>query len=592
MGTDRQGRRSSLRRRPLIPFAGGPGPRLRRLALAALPLGGALWLLVPPGAPRADPDLDAPPPGDAVAVVRGAVHVHSTWSDGSGTPDEIAAAAGRAGLDFVVLTDHGDGTRPPEPATYRSGVLCLDAVEISTDGGHYLALGLPQAPYPLGGDAAGVVADVARLGGLGIVAHPASPKPELAWRDWSLPVDGVEWLNADSQWRDEGLASLAAAVAGYPFRAPESLATILDRPVAALAHWDRLAAGRTVVGLSGTDAHASLPTGIGAGRDDGGVDLHFPSYEALFRAFSVHVELPRAWSGDPRADAEMLLDALGGGRSYTAIDALGEFAHFRYRGRSGGVDVEMGERVAGVEPVALEVWAGGPPGREIVLLRNGLDVARSRDAAFRFVVPAGSPPAAYRVEVRLDDAPGTPRMPWIVSNPIYVGAGPTPAPEAPPAPLTVAELTTSGGWRAEASSDSEASVEQGDAELRLRFRLGPGADRVAAAAYDLDAGSVRGGVGFAFEAVATRSLRASVQLRSTGGRADRRWRASFHAGVTPARVRVSLDALAPVEPASGRPPATGDYSLLVVVDAVNTAAGASGVLALREPRLVAEPVRQ
>ena len=62
--------------------------------------------------------------------------------------------------------------------------------------------------------------------------------------------------------------------------------------------------------------------------------------------------------------------------------------------------------------------------------------------------------------------------------------------------------------------------------------------------------------------------------------------------MTPASVRVSLDALAPVEPASGRPPATGDYSLLVVVDAVNTAAGASGVLALREPRLVAEPVRQ
>ncbi|MCY3846760.1 MAG: PHP domain-containing protein, partial [Acidobacteria bacterium] len=155
---------------------------MRRLAPAALLVAGALWLIVPPAARRAGPEDHAPLPGRAPVVVRGALHVHSVWSDGSGTVPEIAAAAHRAGLDFVVLTDHGDGTRPPAPPAYRSGVLCLDGVEISTDGGHYMALGLPQAPYPLGGDAAGVVEDVARLGGFGIVAHPASPKPELAWR--------------------------------------------------------------------------------------------------------------------------------------------------------------------------------------------------------------------------------------------------------------------------------------------------------------------------------------------------------------------------------------------------------------------------
>ena len=40
-------------------------------------------------------------------------------------------AAARAGLKFVVFTDHGDATRPPNPPTYRSGVLCLDGVEVS-----------------------------------------------------------------------------------------------------------------------------------------------------------------------------------------------------------------------------------------------------------------------------------------------------------------------------------------------------------------------------------------------------------------------------------------------------------------------------
>src|SRR5206468_3693727 len=86
---------------------------------------------------------------------------------------EIAAAAARAGLKFLVFTDHGDATRPPDRPVYRSGVLCLDAVEISTTGGHYIGIDLPAAPYPLGGDARDVVEDVKRLGGFGVAARRA-----------------------------------------------------------------------------------------------------------------------------------------------------------------------------------------------------------------------------------------------------------------------------------------------------------------------------------------------------------------------------------------------------------------------------------
>ena len=109
---------------------------------------------------------------------------------------------------------------PLAPA-YRSGVLVIDGVEISTTHGHYLALGLGQAPYRLAGDAADVVEDVRRLGGFGVVAHPDSPKPALSWRDWQVPVDGLEWFNLYS-----GMARRFAAAAGArarllpdPFRA-------------------------------------------------------------------------------------------------------------------------------------------------------------------------------------------------------------------------------------------------------------------------------------------------------------------------------------------------------------------------------------
>ena len=93
---------------------------------------------------------------------RGAFHVHSIESDGGGTVEEIATAARAADLDFVILTDHGDGTKSIPPR-YIGDVLILNGVEISTDSGHYIAIGMTRTPYPLGGDAKGVVEDLSLI---------------------------------------------------------------------------------------------------------------------------------------------------------------------------------------------------------------------------------------------------------------------------------------------------------------------------------------------------------------------------------------------------------------------------------------------
>src|SRR5262245_62911338 len=146
------------------------------------------------------PLVTLPPPRETVVpfddhTLAGSVHIHTTRSDGRNSPDEIAAMAARLGKKFLIFTDHGDGTRLPDPPTYRSGVLCLDGVEISTGGGHYLALDMTPSAYPLAGEPRDVVEDVRRLGGFGVAAHPHSPKPELRWHDWTAPFDAVEWVN-------------------------------------------------------------------------------------------------------------------------------------------------------------------------------------------------------------------------------------------------------------------------------------------------------------------------------------------------------------------------------------------------------------
>ena len=114
------------------------------------------------------------------AGVRGAIHVHTRRSDGSGTPEQVAAAAAKAGLQFVVLTDHGDGTREPARPAYYSGVLVVDALEVSAEEGHVVALGLPKTPYPLGGEVRDIVEDVARMGAMSVAAHPGSVEAAVA----------------------------------------------------------------------------------------------------------------------------------------------------------------------------------------------------------------------------------------------------------------------------------------------------------------------------------------------------------------------------------------------------------------------------
>ena len=262
------------------------------------------------------------PPDSSGPTARGAFHIHTNRSDGSGSPDAVAAAAARAGLNFIIVTDHGDGTRKPDAPQYRAGVLVIDAVELSTEAGHYIAIGLAQAPYPLRGEARDVIADVRRLGGFGVVAHPDSSKPSLRWRDWDADFDAMEWLNADTEWRDERRGLLVRAFVHYPFRPSETLASLLDRPDATLARWDALTERRPVVALAGADAHARAGWMDDDANGYRGWFLKIPSYEASFRTFAMRVTLDRPLGTDATSDARLVIDALRRGAVYTTVDAI------------------------------------------------------------------------------------------------------------------------------------------------------------------------------------------------------------------------------------------------------------------------------
>jgi hypothetical protein len=557
-----------------------------RIAIKAAAVLAAAFLLT--ALPLPARPIALPPSVSQTLTARGSFHIHTNRSDGSGSPDDAAAAAARSGLNFIVLTDHGDGTRKPDAPQYRAGVLVIDAVELSTQAGHYIAVGLPQAPYPLRGEARDVVADVRRLGGFGIVAHPDSAKPGLRWHDWDAEFDGMEWLNADTEWRDESRPQLARALARYPFRPAETLASLLDRPDATLERWDAITRHRPVAALAGADAHAR------AGWMDDDVDgyrrgwfLRIPSYDASFRTFAMRVALDRPLTNDAAVDAAYIIAALKRGAVYSAIDAIASPAVFEFSASSPGHRIAQGD-VFNDTSAALTFTArtNAPTGGVIVLRRDGRILTQNPLPALVYEA-AGE--GTYRVEVYLSSSPGDPPIPWIVSNPIYVRPVgwevrmPSAISVEPPA---MTRGIQGGPWHVEKDDESSGEITQTDyptGPVRFAFRLagGEGAGRYTALGIGVGK-ALTERTHLAFRTHASRPMRVSIQARHP--QSGDRWQRSIYLDAEPRDVIVRFAEMTPVGSSRTFDPALAD-TLLFVVDTTNTLPGTAGSFTLENLRV-------
>jgi hypothetical protein len=536
--------------------------------------------------------------------VAGVLHVHSDRSDGGGSPDEVALAASRAGLKFIVFTDHGDGTRPADPPVYLSGVLCIDAVEISTTAGHYIALGMQTAPYPLGGEARDVVEDVRRLGGFGIAAHPDSPKSELEWGDWDAPIDGLELINPDTGWRtriaDPGVApklGLLAALASYPFVPEETIASVLANPSRNIERWLALNERRRVVGVSGVDAHAKLAL-WDVEPGDNRFTLPFPGYRSAFRTVSVHVRPDQPLTGDASRDRDRILQAIRDGHLYTVVDAVATPPSFEFSATSKGMTVQQGGELTSDEPVRLRIRTNAPADFTTTLWEGHRVLTTGRrDGEFTILVPDG--PGVYRVEIRAANRPGEPV--WIVSNPIYVRVAAAPAPEPSADGPAVRNLPDSAaasadvllfpaspsGWTVEHGGGSTADLEVSEGVMELDYKLGPDAatrPRVAIAAPPHD---LLPNDRLILRLKADRPMRLSAQLRTgTDGAGEERWQRSVYVDAMERDVVVVFDDMRSVGATrSDRPRLADRPSVILVVDTTNTKAGSTGKLTISQVAL-------
>ncbi len=563
---------------------------MKRFLLAAAVLATVaaifVWTRLPPGQQLLTSTFS-----DGTAA--GVIHVHSSRSDGRGTPEQIAHEAALAGLKFVVITDHGDATRAADPPVYREGVLCLDGTEISTAGGHYIAIDMPAAAYPLGGEARDVVEDVKRMGGFGIVAHPDSPKPELQWREWSAPFDAIEIFNLDTSWRRRVAettwrpkAGLLVRLLTYPVRPVESITSLIARSNV-LYRWDALTKRRHVVTLAGADAHAQIAWRA-SDPIQARVSAPIPSYTASFRALTVHVRTERPLTGTAAVDAAMLVRALRAGHLYTAVNGVATPPVFEFTATNALATVREGDQLTVAGPVTLHVRSNAPAGYTTTVW-NGLTpvTADRKEQDFSVEAPAG--PGVYWIEIR---SSAEPSVPWITSNAIYVRPADAASipPIRPPAKtsLPLFGAASAAAWRVVNDPTSVAALDvvqtlAGDSVLRMRFGLSGGAPASQFAA--LSVATPMGIVGndrVSFEVRAEKAMRISVQLQT-----DRaRWRRSVYVDTFNQTHTIFFDDFTPVgETDTYRAPLAEVRNILFVVDTVNTKPGESGRVWISSPAL-------
>lgn len=345
------------------------------------------------------------------------LHMHTTYSDGTGSYADIAAAGLKAGLDAVIVTDHNVFVSGPE-GYHRNGkqrLLLLIGEEIHDQArqpqkSHLLVFNARRELAGFAEDLQALVDNTRRAGGLSFIAHPYDPacppikEEDISWVDWQVQgFTGIELWNSLSELKIQGKTILH--ILFYVFF-PEFLNH--QPPQQHLERWDELLnSGKKVVAIGGADAHELK---VSAGP------LHrtiFP-YEFHFRGITTHLLTPTRLSGDISADKQMIYEALSTGHCFVANDLPGPARGFNFTAQGRDSTALMGDEISPVGGVSFKVRL--PQSAECRLIKDGkvLKTWSNRETYTHITTE----PGIYRVEV-FRQYMGL-RRGWIFSNPIYV----------------------------------------------------------------------------------------------------------------------------------------------------------------------------
>jgi hypothetical protein len=342
--------------------------------------------------------------------IPGALHMHTTYSDGSGAVEDLARAARAAGLRWIIITDH-DTLEGQRFEGWIDDLLVIIDHEITPDRNHFLALNVDEvidntlAPQDF-------VDEVYARGGFGIIAHPDERvkndfKDIYRWDDWGVDgpreragrAVGIELWNQLSDWGEhltQRNKELLFFVPRQGMRGPTR---------ETLAWWDRLnSAGKRTFGVGGVDAHAfKKPAPWG--------QVEIFSYKWAFSTLTNYLLLPEPLAADAPTAIRQVYRALGDGRSYFLNRRDGACPALVCHAERAGERCEIGSSPS-LRDGPLTIVADVGRAAEIRLIHNGRAIANGTRALRQTVTQ----PGVYRLEGYRNGRA------WLFANPIYVTA--------------------------------------------------------------------------------------------------------------------------------------------------------------------------
>jgi len=345
------------------------------------------------------------------------LHMHTRYSDGSGLHKDIAAAAFKAGVDVVIVTDHNILVNGFEGYYKEKNkkILMLIGEEVHDQArdpqkNHLLVFGANRELATFAENPQHLINQVRDSGGLAFLAHPDDPEAkafketDISWEDWSVQnYTGIELWNALSELKTIVPTKLHGAFyALFP-------KFVAHQPIPnTILKWDELLSyGRPVVAIGGSDAHALL---LNLGPI---YRVIFP-YEFHFRTVNTHTLLSEPLSGDVTTDRNLIYKAMAAGHCFVGYDLPAPTHGFRFTAQGRDASATMGDEIPAKGGVTLQVKL--PSAAEILLLKDGqvIQTWKNQTAGTHITTE----PGVYRIEAYRRFLGK--RRGWIYSNPIYV----------------------------------------------------------------------------------------------------------------------------------------------------------------------------
>lgn len=348
------------------------------------------------------------------------LHLHSTYSDGSGDYRAITLAALKTEVDVIILTDHNILVKGLEGYRRSQGrtVLVLTGEEVHDQNrepqkNHTLVIGAEKEMAGFAPDPQTLIDEVNRAGGLSFLAHPYEfdlpmiHEPDISWVNWEVEdFTGLELWNGLSEFKTV-VRSLRDGIK-YLFL-PEMMAHGPLKPT--LAKWDELLnAGKKVNAVGGSDAHAIKFQKAILKR------TVFP-YEFHFSAINNHLIVDEGLSGSINLDKAVVYEALRKGSSFIGYDLPAPTRGFRFVIDDDDQEYHLGDSFSMKDGATARVSL--PESANIRLIHNGKVISEQKNA--NRLTCSITQPGYYRVECSLFFL-GEERG-WIYSNPIYVKPG-------------------------------------------------------------------------------------------------------------------------------------------------------------------------